>query len=161
MKYKIVRLKNAKVEYLKRGLQLNSTGIILSENESDFIVLFFNEQNQGDYLSLPVKKEDALIMDVSLPEKLCLELEEYFLSERNKFKNKDNFDAIPFKECDLVELVVDKEKYLKFGLGKGDRGVVASSKAVKNKILIEFDLKTDEFDGFIMVDFEDVTKIED
>ena len=73
--------------------------------------------------------------------------------------NKTNFNEIPFQECDQVELIVKKERYAKFGLQKGDIGIVASNKAKKNKILVDFGNQTEQFDGFVLVDFEDIKKV--
>ena len=53
-----------------------------------------------------------------------------------------------------------KEKYSKYGIHKGDRGIIASNKATKNKILVDFGKEAEDFDGFISVDFEDVKKVE-
>ena len=86
-------------------------------------------------------------------------LEEYIENNADKISNKTNFEAIPFKECDYVELIVEKEKYSKYGLRKGDRGIIASNKATKNKILVDFGKETEDFDGFISVDFNDIKKV--
>lgn len=95
-----------------------------------------------------------------LPEKLSSELEEYIQNNADKIANKTNFEEIPFNEYDQVELIVDKEKYSKYGLRKGDKGIIASNKATKNKVLVDFGKETEDFDGFISVDFEDIKKVE-
>ena len=123
--------------------------------------MFFNNVNQGDYLMLVMNKADLTITDMILPNNLCVELEEYIENNADKIANKTNFEVIPFKECDYVELIVEKEKYSKYGLHKGDRGIIASNKATKNKILVDFGNETQDFDGFISVDFEDVKKVEE
>lgn len=159
MKYKIVKIKNLKEEYKKLGLSKDSLGLLLSEKNLQYLIMFFNNVNQGDYLVLVVNRSDLDITDMILPDNLCAELEEYIENNADKISNKTNFKVIPFKECDYIELIVDKEKYSKYGLRKGDRGIIASSKATKNKILVDFGNVTEEFDGFISVDFEDVKKV--
>lgn len=161
MKYQIVKLKNAKNEYKRLGLNAESLGLIISEKQAKVLVIFFNSVNQGDYLLSLVKKEDLEITNMVLPENLCRELEEYIQINADKIASKTNFEEIPFNECDQVVLIVDKEKYSKYGLRKGDRGVIATNKATKNKILVDFGKETESFDGFISVDFEDIIKIEE
>ena len=159
MKYKIVKLKNLKEEYKKIGLDNGSLGLLLNEKNSQCLTMFFNNFNQGDYLVLVMNKEDLTITDMILPNKLCVELEEYIENNANKIAEKTKFEEIPFNECNQVELIVDKEKYSKYGLHKGDRGIVASNKVTKNKILVDFGKETEDFDGFISVDFEDLRKV--
>lgn len=159
MKYKIVKLKNLKEEYKKIGLDNGSLGLLLKEKNSQCLTMFFNKVNQGDYLVLVMNKADLTITDMILPNNLCAELEEYIENNANKIAEKTKFEEIPFNECNQVELIVDKEKYSKYGLHKGDRGIVASNKVTKNKILVEFGKETEDFDGFISVDFEDLRKV--
>ena len=161
MKYKIVKIKNLKEEYKKIGLDNGSLGILLNEKNSQCLIMFFNNVNQGDYLMLVMSKVDLTLTDMVLPNNLCSELEEYIQNNADKIASKTNFEELPFKECDYVELIVEKEKYSKYGLQKGDRGIIASSKATKNKILVDFGNATEEFDGFVSVDFEDVKKVEE
>ena len=122
--------------------------------------MFFNNVNQGDYLMLVMSETDLIITDMVLPNNICSELEEYIENNADKIASKTNFEDIPFKECDYVELIVEKEKYSKYGLSKGDRGIIASNKATKGKILVDFGNETQDFDGFVSVDFEDVKKVE-
>lgn len=161
MKYKIVKIKNLKEEYKKIGLDNGSLGLLLNEKNSQCLIMFFNNVNQGDYLVLVVNRSDLDITDMVLPNNLCSELEEYIENNGDKIASKTNFEELPFKECDYVELIIEKEKYSKYGLCKGDRGIIASSKATKNKILVDFSNETEEFDGFVSVDFEDVKKVEE
>ena len=159
MKYKIVKLKNGKDEYKHLGLNKDSLGLLLNEKNSQCLIMFFNSFNQGDYLISLVNKEHLEITNMILPENLCVELEEYIENNADKIANKTNFEVIPFNECDYVELIVDKEKYSKYGLHKGDSGVIASNKATKGKILVDFGKETEDFDGFVSVDFEDIKKV--
>ncbi len=161
MKYKIVKIKNVKEEYKEFALSKDSLGLILNEKNSQCLIMFFNNVNQGDYLVLVVSKADLEITDMVLPNNLSSELEEYIKNNADKIAKKTNFEGIPFNECDQVELIVDKEKYSKYGLSKGDRGIIASNKATKNKILIDFGKETEDFDGFVSVDFEDIKKVEE
>ena len=161
MKYKIVKLKNLKEEYKKVGLDNGSLGLLLNEKNSQCLIMFFNNNNQWDYLISFINKEHLEITDMVLPEKLSSELEEYIQNNADKIANKTNFEEIPFNECDQVELIVDKEKYSKYGLRKGDRGIIASNKATKNKILVDFGKETEDFDGFVSVAFEDIKKVEE
>ena len=161
MKYKIVKLKNLKEEYKKLTLSKDSLGIILNEKNSQCLIMFFNNVNQGDYLVLVMSKADLEITDMVLPNNLCSELVGYIENNADKIASKTNFEELPFKECDYVELIVEKEKYSKYGLRKGDRGIIASNKATKNKILVDFGKEAEDFDGFVSVDFNDIKKVEE
>ena len=160
MKYIIVKLKTEIDDYIKLGLSKNSLGLILTEKEDKVLVMFFNTFNQGDYLISLVEREHLEMTDIILPKQIRLELEEYIQSNADKIIGKTKFEEIPFNECDHVELIVNKEKYLKYGLNKGSIGVIASNKAIKNKILVDFGNETEDFDGFVSVDFEDIIKVE-
>ena len=156
MKYKVVKLLKEKEEYKNKGLIVGYLGIMINEAEEGCLVLFFNPKNQGDYLITTVNKNCLEITDITLPQDVYKDFDE-FINSKNKTQ-KVNFSSNPFNECDYVELVVNKEKYLKYGLKKGDKGVVASNKVVKNKILVDFGCETEDFDGFMSVDFEDLKK---
>lgn len=123
--------------------------------------MFFNNVNQGDYLVIVMNKTDLIITDMFLPNNLCVELEKYIENNADKIASKTNFEEIPFKECDEVELLVEKEKYSKYGIHKGDKGIISSNKATKCKILVDFGKETEDFDGFISVDFDDIKKVEE
>ena len=159
MNYKIVKLKKEKEKYKKVGLIKDSLGLILKEKNEQCLTMFFNSVNQGDYLIIIVSKFDLQIVDTTLPKTLCYELEEYIKNNAEKIANKTNFNEIPFQECDQVVLISQKERYAKFGLQKGDMGIVALNKATKNKILVDFGNQTEQFDGFVLVDFEDIKKV--
>ena len=159
MKYKIVKLKIIDEKYKKIGLNTTTLGLVLEEKSTKILVMFFNNQNQGDYLTLLIDKKELELTDMELPQKICEELEEYILKNVDKIAEKTTFKKVLFEECDFVELTVEKDKYSKYGVHKGDRGVVASNKAVKNTILVEFNNETDKFDGFLPVEIEDIQKI--
>lgn len=159
MKYKIVKIKNLKEEYEQLGLSKDSLGLLLNEKNSQCLIIFFNNVNQGDYLVHVMSETDLIITDMVLPSNLCAELEEHIENNADKISNKTNFKAIPFNECDEVELIVEKEKYIKFGIRKGDKGIIASNKATKNKILVDFGKETEDFDGFVSVNLEEIKKV--
>ena len=62
MKYKIVKLKNLKEEYKKVGLDNGSLGLLLNEKNSQCLIMFFNNNNQGDYLISFINKEHLEIL---------------------------------------------------------------------------------------------------
>ena len=159
MIYKIVKLKIIDEKYKKIGLNTTTLGLVLEEKSTKILVMFFNNQNQGDYLTLLIDKKELEFTDMELPQKICEELEEYILKNVDEIVEKTTFKKVPIEECDFVELTVEKDKYSKYGVHKGDRGVVASNKAVKNTILVEFNNETDKFDGFLPVEIEDIQKI--
>ncbi len=159
MKYKIVKLKKENEEYKKHGLRVGMLGLLLKEHKNKYSVLFFNSFNQGDYLVLQINREDLETTEMILPEKLCTELEECIKTKHDKIMQKTSFSYLPFKECEYVELITDKEKYSKNGVYKGDRGVIALNRAMNNQVLVDFSNKTNNEDGLVSVDFEDLKKV--
>ena len=160
MNFTVVKLKKTSEEYKKQGLDTTSFGVVLSENEGGVLVMFFNPVNRGDYLVFSLKRSQIEEVDIVLPKKLCAELENYVINNSSKIIQKNQFEKMPFNECDCVELVVEKERYSKFGLHKGYKGIIASNKAVQNKILVDFGIVTNNSDGIISVDFKDIKKVE-
>ncbi len=80
-------------------------------------------------------------MDLDLDkEKLPTEFEKELLSklETLKSKAKNVIEPIALNEYDMVELLVEEERYAKFGIHKGDRGCVTDNNAVQNYIEVDF-----------------------
>lgn len=154
--YKIVKIKNG---YKNIGSTTELYGVILSEEKDSAVIMLFNTNDYGDYATLKVKKSDFEITDMLLPEKLAIELEKYIVENTEKVANKNAFKILPFNECDEVILLAEKERYLKYGLHKGDRGVVASAYAVQGKILVDFSAQSDNSDGIVSISIEDLRKV--
>ena len=134
-KLDLVKLKNDK-PYKTYNLVKGMHGIVVELNFDKADVLFFNPQNVGDYAIVNVK-----IMDLDLDkEKLPTEFEKELLSklETLKLKAKNVIEPIAINEYDMVELLVEEERYTKFGIHKGDRGCVMDNNAVQNYIEVDF-----------------------
>ena len=134
-KLDLVKLKNDK-PYKTYNLVKGMHGIVVELNFDNADVLFFNPQNVGDYAIVNVK-----IMDLDLDkEKLPTEFEKELLSklETLKLKAKNVIEPIAKNEYDMVELLVEEERYTKFGIHKGDRGCVMDNNAVQNYIEVDF-----------------------
>ncbi len=77
-------------------------------------------------------------------------------------KSKDVLQPLKIKAYDRVELMVEKEKYAKFGIHKGDQGCVMGDYAVKNCIEVDFSgiSENGDFYGYcILVNIDDLKKI--
>lgn len=134
-KLDLVKLKNDK-PFKAYNLVKGMHGIVVELNFDNADVLFFNPQNVGDYAIVNVK-----IMDLDLDkEKLPTEFEKELLSklETLKLKAKNVIEPIAINEYDMVELLVEEERYTKFGIHKGDRGCVMDNNAVQNYIEVDF-----------------------
>ena len=134
-KLHLVKLKNDK-PFKAYNLVKGMHGIVVELNFDNADVLFFNPQNVGDYAIVNVK-----IMDLDLDkEKLPTEFEKELLSklETLKLKAKNVIEPIAINEYDMVELLVEEERYTKFGIHKGDRGCVMDNNAVQNYIEVDF-----------------------
>lgn len=141
MKNKIVKLININDKYLDANLKINMHGIVLKEKLNYSEVLFINEKNVGDYAVIEVLNNDIKIEKEQLPNKIFTLLSTFTLN-LNKTKHK-KLTLPKFKMCDFVEVIVEKEKYIKEGVHKGDRGYVALDNVIENEMLIDF-TKIDE-----------------
>lgn len=134
-KLDLVKLKNDK-SYKNFGLVKNMHGIVVELQFDKADVLFFNPQNVGDYAIVNVK-----LLDLELEkEKLPAEFEKELLSKLDDIiaKAKNEIQPIKIKEYDMVELIVEEDKYAKFGIHKGNRGCVMDNNAVQNYIEVDF-----------------------
>lgn len=134
-KLDLVKLKNDR-PYKSHNLNKDMHGIVVDVNFDNADVLFFNPQNVGDYAIVNVK-----IMDLDLDkEKLPAEFEKELLSKLDtlKLKAKNDIEPIAINEYDMVELLVENEKYASFGIHKGDRECVMDNNAVQNYIEVDF-----------------------
>ena len=134
-KLDLVKLNNSE-PYKSHNLNKDMHGIVVDVNYEKADVLFFNPHNVGEYVIVNVKTTD-LTLD---KEKLPIELENELLSqlESLKLKAKNVIEPIAINEYDMVELLVEEEKYAKFGIHKGDRGCVMDNNAVQNYIEVDF-----------------------
>ncbi len=155
----IVTLINLKKEYKERNLYLNCNGVILKILPHDKLqVIFFNDKNVGDYAVVVVDVIDVKKQDMKLPLNFIKELKNSKKVSEEKIVKKLMFKDFNLKECDRVELLVENEKYSKFGVHKGDVGYVALDYAVSNSVLVDFS-RIDE-NGEYFVDCIEV-KIDD
>lgn len=134
-KLDLVRLKNDK-PYKSYNLIKEMHGIVVDVNFDNADVVFFNQHNVGDYAIVNVQ-----ITDLDLDnEKLPTEFEKELLSKLDAIKSKAQniLNPIAINEYDMVELLVEDERYTKFGIHKGDRGCVMDNNAVQNYIEVDF-----------------------
>ena len=134
-KLDLVKLTNDK-PYKSFHLVKDMHGIVVELKFDNADVLFFNPQNVGDYAIVNVKLVDLEIEK----EKLSAKLEKELLSKLDDIiaKAKNEIQPIKIKEYDMVELIVEEDRYAKFGIHKGDRGCVMNNNAVQNYIEVDF-----------------------
>lgn len=134
-KLDLVKLKNYK-PYKTYNLVKDMHGIVVELNFDNADVLFFNPQNVGDYAIVNVKNVDLELEKEKLPVKFEKEL----LSKLDDIiaKAKNEIQSIKIKEYDMVELLVEEDRYAKFGIHKGYRGCVMDNNAVQNYIEVDF-----------------------
>ena len=132
-KYNLVRLKEANSD-----IEKGTYGIIQSRVGSDCIVLFFNPKNYGDYACVTVN-ERHLLHVTDLPHLQVKELIKF--SEKTDLTKKTKFTESQIKEYDFVQIIVDKEKYIKHGVYKGMVGTVMQNHAIKNNWEVCFEGK--------------------
>ena len=134
-KFDLVKLKNDK-PYKNLNLRKDMHGIVVGLKFDNVDVLFFNPQNVGDYAIVNVKLVDLELDKKKLP----AEFEKELLSKLDDIikKAKSVIEPVKIKEYDMVELIVEEDKYAKFGIHKGDKGCVMDNNAVQNYIEVDF-----------------------
>ena len=130
----LVKLKNN--NYESHNLTKDMHGIVIKTNYDNADVLFFNSHNVGEYAIVNIRKEDL----ESEKEKLPAELEKELLSESDALKSRAKCVLVPvvINDYDRVELLVEEERYAKFGVHKGDVGCVMDNNAIQNYIEVDF-----------------------
>ena len=121
----------------EKGIHKGCTGLILDIKADSCFVRFRNTKNKGDYACVYI---DQKYLDYWMKE------ESENIPNWERFKatgdlTKDRFKPQKFLEYDLVELTVEKEKYAKFGVHKGMRGVVMENYCIASEYYVIF---TDE-----------------
>ena len=134
----IVKLQALKNEYKTFNLNLESYGIVLLNENSMSKVLFLNNKIVGDYAIATIKDKDLVKFDGELPDITLAEFDNYLKENIEKLKTKTSFADLVFNEYDSVELIVEKDRYSKYGIHKGETGVVAENYGVKKDILVDF-----------------------
>ena len=134
-KYDLISLKND-TPYKKYGVEKNMHGLIIDVLQNHAQILFFNPRNKDEFTLIYVNKSDIALDREVLPENFKSMLD----MNIKKLKSKENFvfTTPKFKLFDKVELVVEKDKYAKFGLHKGEIGFIIDDIIINNSIEIDF-----------------------
>ena len=133
-KYDLIKLNNS-IKYKEFLSDDNIYGIIMSVHEDSCKVLFMNKNILGDATIFSIDKSDIEIQNEKLPASIKLEIENNINLE--KLINKP-LQFQEFKNYNHVELTVEDEKYAKYGIHKGDTGIVSQDSVINNTILVDF-----------------------
>lgn len=158
--FDLVKLRD---DYLQRdtnNLAMAEMGIVLKAGGEKLQVLFFNAYNKGDYAVVDLDSDDVFLVQEKAPEGFQSLVRSFY----NKIDfSKSSLNGIKFEEFCVVELVEENPRYEKYGLKKGDRGVVALDFATKDEVLVDFSgvkgLKNSK-DGLVSVVLRDLQKVE-
>lgn len=162
-KYDAVKIKKLEENHFRHNLQLARIGFVMSLKNGLANVLFMNDYKHGDYCVYPVEVTQLSLVKFEMNASFI----EYFdkLSLQINEKTKDYLFPLKFKEYDEVELVCDKPKYAKYGMGKGTRGFVIIDYAIDNHILVDFGdnmkIRNVNDDGILSVSMKDLKKVEE
>ena len=162
MKYKFVELIVLKDVYKEKNLKLNNHGMVLDSKFDNLTVMFFNENNIGEYIIVDVDSKDVKVMDFNIPKEFEHQIENYL--KFHTLKGEEKLTDIHFNDCDWVELVVEDEKYAKYNIHKGERGAITNNGRIfNNEVLVDFTGvdKNGEFYGdVISVNINDLKLVE-
>ena len=159
-KYDIVKLKDNYENF--NNLEVNNIGIVLkSNNNNKSTILFLNQKITGDYLVLDVDNSFLEQQKENLPPQI-IETIDGLISDNKISLKKQQFKNMKFEEYDIVRLTVEKEKYTKHGIHKGETGIVAENYMIKNDILVDFsgiDEKGNYYGDCVTVNVDDLELI--
>jgi len=134
-KFDFVELIGSLKDLEDKGITISSKGTIVDLKNDYAIVIFFNEKNLGDYAVVNVETK-FLNKIGEFPKEQINKLNDFI---KNLDYNKNNKFFTPnIKEYDLVELLVEHEKYSKYNVHKGNKGCVISKYAINNKVEVDF-----------------------
>ncbi|MBQ7466949.1 MAG: hypothetical protein IJS74_02625 [Clostridia bacterium] len=132
---KMIQLKND--NYLKsNNIYKGAIGFVISSSGEYLDALFYNDNIKGDTAYIQVKKDDIQPYDLPVSKELMIYLKTQI--KENNLDRKNYFKTLPFKQYDMVKLIVEKDKYAKLNIHKGDTGVVMEDYAVHDYILVDF-----------------------
>lgn len=136
-RYDIVKIVGLNNQMQDLNLELGFHGVILSTQLDKCEVLFFNDNNVGDATICEVANSNIELEDASLPSELKQTIDKSINEIKDNRKSKI-LTQIPFGNCDYVELIVDRDRYNKHNIHKGDKGFVAIADVIKDEILVDF-----------------------
>lgn len=158
--YDFVELINS-LEYLEeKGIFKESKGTIIKLENNIAAVLFFNEKNMGDYAVANVNTKFLKTIG-EFPTGELINLNNFIKNLDQEKHDKLKYPNI--KEFDLVELLIEDEKYSKFGVHKGNKGCVISNYAIQNQVEVDFswvDKNGNFYGDCIVVDVDDLKVLE-
>lgn len=134
-KYDLVSVKN-KNPYRDYRIKNDMHGVVMDSAGNMLEVLFFNPKNVGECILVNMDINDVVVEDEKIPENLKNEISEKLSIIKSKAKEK--FTPIKVKAYDMVELLVEDNKYSQYGIHKGDRGCVVDDNAVSNYVEVDF-----------------------
>lgn len=156
-KYDIVKLKDNYENF--NNIEANNIGIVLkSNNNNKSTILFLNPKITGDYLVLDVDNSFLEQQKENLPPQIIKTIDSLISNNKISLK-KQQFKNMKFEEYDIVRLTVEKEKYAKHGIHKGETGIVAENYMIKNDILVDFsgiDEKGNYYGDCVTVNVDDL-----
>ena len=132
--YDLVELIVNTESLLSKGVKKGCKGVVINvDNKCE--IIFLNAKNLGDYVYANLDK--TLLKTIGkFPKELRQEMDEF---TKNLNKNKHSLFNVPkVKEYDMVELIVEDERYTQEGIHKGDKGCVMDDNAVQGYILVDF-----------------------
>ncbi len=134
-KYDLVELDKNNNELLSKNILKGTNGVVIDKKEDICEIMFLNNKNHGEYAFAEVEEKNLKFI-YTFPTEMLTELKNFI--ETAKFENHQNFTMIKIKEYDFIELLVEDETYIKFGIHKGDTGCVMSKYAIQNHVEIDF-----------------------
>ena len=159
-KYDLVELIDAE-NYKSYNLTKGMHGIIFSLKAGVCEVLFFNPQNMGECVLAKINPIHLKIEKEKFSDEIIKEL--FSNSDKIKIKAKERFEPLKIALYDMVELLIEDNKYSKYGIHKGDIGCVMDTQAVQGYIEVDFsgiDENGQYYGDCISVNIDDLKVIE-
>lgn len=158
--FNLIELVNNNTKLNEKGIFKGNNGVLITliPHSLDWIVMFLNPKNLGDYAVAVVNEKDLNYVG-ELPKETKLTYKE--IVNRLDFFDHIALTPLKLKEYDKVALAVDKPKYQKEGVIKGMIGCIMSEQAINGEHQVIFsENNTGKDIADIMISEDDLILIE-
>lgn len=158
-RYDNIIIKNETEELRKKHIHKGYWGFLVDyiNSSKEWIVCVFDEFNRGVFAVVRIHEKDLMFSDQSVSK---MESNRREITEKPDFYSHTELREPKFKEYDKVMLMVDKPKYAKQGIKKGDIGCVMFPYAILNEWGVYFTVEGIGEDIFCEVDMDDIEVVD-
>ncbi len=131
-----IHLKNEVEALASCGIHKGCFGTIAKLGEKRSLVIFYNQQDLGDYAFARVENSDLEYYRKPYCQETALKTAAWVKTQDPAKKTR--FTETHLREYDAVEVLVEKEQYAKHGVHKGMEGTILDPQKIRGRWLVFF-----------------------